>query len=115
MEVVLDPGSIPYAQITLFRDADLSTAWHYGVEPGATTYRLIEIPLRAIVTPNRRYFPSAVQERCSTPSTPAFNFLRWPCFAAQTAVVGDHSMASTAPTATYTATSPTRAYELLAT
>ena len=64
MEVVLDPGPIPYAQIALFGDADLEHGLrHYGVEPEATTYRLIEIPLRAISDTQSMPFPQwRVQE-----------------------------------------------------
>jgi hypothetical protein len=64
VEVVLDPGPIPYAQIALFGDADLEHGLrHYGVEPEATTYRLIEIPLRAISDTQSMPFPQwRVQE-----------------------------------------------------
>ena len=50
IEVVLDPGPIPYAAIELCGDMDLEQALrHDGREPGTTQYRLIEIPLDAIV------------------------------------------------------------------
>lgn len=48
-EKVLDPGPIPYARIDLFGDPDLEHALREeGLEPQATTYRLIEIPLSSI-------------------------------------------------------------------
>jgi hypothetical protein len=46
---VLDPGPIPYAPIGLYGDPDLEHALtEEGLDPQATTYRLIEIPLSAI-------------------------------------------------------------------
>jgi hypothetical protein len=48
-ETVLDPGPIPYALIGLYGDPDLEHALREeGLDPQATTYRLIEIPLSAI-------------------------------------------------------------------
>lgn len=48
-EKVLDPGPIPYARIDLFGDPDLEQALREeGLDPQATTYRLIEIPLSSI-------------------------------------------------------------------
>jgi hypothetical protein len=50
VEVVLDAGPIPYRAIQLFGDPDLEHGLrHEGVEPIVTSYRLIEIPLQAIV------------------------------------------------------------------
>jgi hypothetical protein len=47
---VLDPGPIPYARIDLYGDPDLEHALREeGIDPQATTYRLIEIPLSSIV------------------------------------------------------------------
>ena len=46
---VLDPGPIPYARTDLCGDPDLEHGLrHIGVDPAATTYRLIEIPLSSI-------------------------------------------------------------------
>lgn len=46
---MLDPGPIPYALIDLYGDPDLELALREeGLDPQATTYRLIEIPLSAI-------------------------------------------------------------------
>jgi hypothetical protein len=48
-ETVLDPGPIPYAEISLKGDADLEHALiETGLKPEETSYRLIEIPLGAI-------------------------------------------------------------------
>jgi hypothetical protein len=48
-ERVLDPGPIPYALIDLHGDPDLEHALREeGLDPQATAYRLIEIPLGAI-------------------------------------------------------------------
>jgi hypothetical protein len=48
-ETVFDPGPIPYALIGLYGDPDLEHALREeGLDPQATTYRLIEIPLSAI-------------------------------------------------------------------
>jgi len=49
-ETVLDPGPIPYAQMVLHGDPDLEHGLREdGFEPEETTYRLIEIPLVAII------------------------------------------------------------------
>jgi hypothetical protein len=49
-ETVIDPGPIPYANIDLYGDPDLEHALvEEGLDPQATSYRLIEIPLRSIV------------------------------------------------------------------
>jgi hypothetical protein len=49
VEQILDPGPIPYAEIVLYGDPDLESGLrHYGVEPGASSYRLIEIPIASI-------------------------------------------------------------------
>jgi hypothetical protein len=46
---VIDPGPIPYARIDLYGDPDLEHALiEEGLDPQATTYRLIEIPLSSI-------------------------------------------------------------------
>lgn len=48
-ETVLAPGPIPYARIDLYGDPDLEHALREeGLDPQATTYRLIEIPLSSI-------------------------------------------------------------------
>ena len=48
-EKVLDPGPIAYADIDLYGDPDLEHALREeGLDPQATTYRLIEIPLSSI-------------------------------------------------------------------
>lgn len=48
-ETVIDPGPIPYASIALYGDSDLEHALREeGLNPQATTYRLIEIPLSLI-------------------------------------------------------------------
>jgi hypothetical protein len=47
--VLLDPGPIPYADIELVGDPDLEHGLrHMGLEPGETSYRLLEIPVEAI-------------------------------------------------------------------
>jgi hypothetical protein len=49
VEHVLEAGPIPYASIVLYGDADLEHGLrHYGVEPNATSYRLIEVPVASI-------------------------------------------------------------------
>jgi hypothetical protein len=49
--VLLDPGPIPYREIELFGDPDLEHGLrHLGLEPAATAYRLVEIPVGAIDT-----------------------------------------------------------------
>ena len=49
IEIVLDPGPIPYRLMLLFGDADLEHGLrHAGFEPETTSYRLVEIPLDAI-------------------------------------------------------------------
>jgi hypothetical protein len=46
---VIDPGPIPYAGIDLYGDPDLEHALREeGLDPQATSYRLIEIPLGSI-------------------------------------------------------------------
>ena len=67
MEIVLDPGPIPYAQIALAGDPDLEHGLrHYGVEPSTTTYRLIDIPVDAVsdarIMPYARWRPGAMVE-----------------------------------------------------
>jgi len=48
-ETVIDPGPIPYARIDLYGDPDLEQALREeGLDPEATSYRLIEIPLSSI-------------------------------------------------------------------
>jgi hypothetical protein len=48
-ELVLDPGPIAYADIDLYGDPDLELALQQeGLDPQATTYRLIEIPLSSL-------------------------------------------------------------------
>jgi hypothetical protein len=48
-EKVLNPGPIPYARIDLFGDPDLEHALREeGLDPQATSYRLIEIPVGSI-------------------------------------------------------------------
>ena len=49
VERVLDPGPIPYSQIALSGDPDLEHGLrHFGVEPEATRYRLIELPVAGL-------------------------------------------------------------------
>jgi hypothetical protein len=49
--VLLDPGPIPYREIELFGDPDLEHGLrHLGLEPAATAYRLVEVPVGAIDT-----------------------------------------------------------------
>jgi hypothetical protein len=49
MERVLAAGPIAYRDIELHGDPDLEHALrHYGVEPGDSTYRLIELPVASI-------------------------------------------------------------------
>ena len=49
VERVVDPGPIPYAQIALYGDPDLEHGLrHYGVEPDASSYRLIELAVASI-------------------------------------------------------------------
>jgi hypothetical protein len=49
VEHVLEAGPIPYARIVLYGDADLEHGLrHYGVEPNATSYRLIEVPVASV-------------------------------------------------------------------
>jgi hypothetical protein len=48
-ETVIDPGPIAYARIDLCGDPDLEHALREeGLDPQATTYRLIEVPLSSI-------------------------------------------------------------------
>jgi hypothetical protein len=48
-ETVIDPGPIPYTRIDLYGDPDLEHALREeGLDPQATSYRLIEIPLNSI-------------------------------------------------------------------
>ncbi len=49
VEQILDPGPIPYTAIVLYGDPDLEQGLrHYGVDPGASSYRLIEVPVASI-------------------------------------------------------------------
>jgi hypothetical protein len=49
VEIVLDAGPIPYQAMPLQGDPDLEHGLrHVGLEPRATSYRLIEIPLDSI-------------------------------------------------------------------
>lgn len=48
-EKVLDPGPIPYTRIDLYGDPDLEHALREeGLDPQATSYRLIEVPINSI-------------------------------------------------------------------
>jgi hypothetical protein len=47
--VLIDPGPIPYRRTDLFGDPDLERGLrHMGLEPAATAYRLLEIPIEDI-------------------------------------------------------------------
>jgi hypothetical protein len=47
---VIDPGPIAYADIELYGDPDLEHALsEEGLDPGTTSHRLIEIPLRTVL------------------------------------------------------------------
>jgi hypothetical protein len=55
VERVLEAGPIPYCCIVLYEDPDLEhRLQHYGLEPEATSYRLIELPVPNITDTRSR-------------------------------------------------------------
>lgn len=80
---MLDPGPIPYDRIELYGDPDLEHGLrHYGVEPDASTYRLIEIPVSAITDtasmPHRLWDRGLVDViRSGVPLPPIVVFRNW--------------------------------------